>query len=93
MPLDSMCKIMRSEGSLTFELVTAKRTYYLTAESSVVMEEWIRGRCKDNQLSKWVNSGVGGWGWVLNFHFGMSVQPERSENRGIENGIPPNLES
>ncbi|XP_072031714.1 pleckstrin homology domain-containing family H member 1-like isoform X2 [Amphiura filiformis] len=41
-PLDSMCKILRSEGSLTFELVTAKRTYYLTAESSILMEEWIK---------------------------------------------------
>ncbi|XP_022090512.1 pleckstrin homology domain-containing family H member 1-like isoform X2 [Acanthaster planci] len=40
-PLDTLTKISRSEGSLTFELVTTKRTYYLTAGSSAVMEEWI----------------------------------------------------
>ncbi|XP_033635880.1 pleckstrin homology domain-containing family H member 1-like isoform X2 [Asterias rubens] len=40
-PLDTLSKISRSEGSLTFELVTTKRTYYLTAGSSAIMEEWI----------------------------------------------------
>ena len=41
-PLDKFCKIAPSEGLQTFELATSKRTYYLTAESPAVMEEWIK---------------------------------------------------
>ena len=35
-------------------------------------------------------------GGGLNFHFGMSVQPERAyntKNSGLENGLPPNFGS
>ncbi|XP_071963475.1 pleckstrin homology domain-containing family H member 1-like isoform X2 [Antedon mediterranea] len=41
-PLDGMCKIARSNGAHTFELVTTKKIYYLTADSSSTLEEWIQ---------------------------------------------------
>ncbi|XP_033105384.1 pleckstrin homology domain-containing family H member 1-like [Anneissia japonica] len=41
-PLDGMCKIARSNGAHTFELVTTKRVYYLTADSTATLEEWIQ---------------------------------------------------
>ncbi|CAH1262661.1 PLEKHH1 [Branchiostoma lanceolatum] len=40
--LDGLCKIARTEGNCTFEIVTEKKTYYLTADSTSAMEEWIR---------------------------------------------------
>ncbi|NXB72883.1 PKHH1 protein, partial [Donacobius atricapilla] len=39
--LNSSCQIVRGEGSQTFQLVTEKRTYYLTADSPNILEEWI----------------------------------------------------
>ncbi|XP_078419187.1 pleckstrin homology domain-containing family H member 1 [Cetorhinus maximus] len=40
--LNSSCRIIRGEGAQTFQLVTEKRTYYLTADSPNILEEWIR---------------------------------------------------
>ncbi|GCC21424.1 hypothetical protein chiPu_0019895, partial [Chiloscyllium punctatum] len=40
--LSSSCRIIRGEGAQTFQLVTGKRTYYLTADSPNILEEWIR---------------------------------------------------
>ncbi|NXR26524.1 PKHH1 protein, partial [Cinclus mexicanus] len=39
--LNSSCQIVRGEGSQTFQLVTEKRTYFLTADSPNLLEEWI----------------------------------------------------
>ncbi|XP_067895724.1 pleckstrin homology domain-containing family H member 1 isoform X2 [Heterodontus francisci] len=40
--LSSSSRIVRGEGAQTFQLVTEKRTYYLTADSPNILEEWIR---------------------------------------------------
>nr|XP_033807347.1 pleckstrin homology domain-containing family H member 1 isoform X2 [Geotrypetes seraphini] len=40
--LNSSCRIIRGEGSQTFQLLTEKKTYYLTADSPNILEEWIR---------------------------------------------------
>uniref|UniRef100_T1J612 PH domain-containing protein n=1 Tax=Strigamia maritima TaxID=126957 RepID=T1J612_STRMM len=40
--LDEVCRVTRAEGSATFEISTGKKTYYLTAESTATMEEWVR---------------------------------------------------
>ncbi|XP_067413879.1 pleckstrin homology domain-containing family H member 1 isoform X3 [Emydura macquarii macquarii] len=40
--LNSSCQIVRGEGSQTFQLITEKRTYFLTADSPNILEEWIR---------------------------------------------------
>ncbi|XP_037756199.1 pleckstrin homology domain-containing family H member 1 isoform X2 [Chelonia mydas] len=40
--LNSTCQIIRGEGSQTFQLITEKRTYFLTADSPNILEEWIR---------------------------------------------------
>ncbi|XP_030641946.1 pleckstrin homology domain-containing family H member 1 [Chanos chanos] len=42
MELNSSCRIIRGEGSQTFQLITEKRTFYLTADSPNILEEWIR---------------------------------------------------
>ncbi|KFP29931.1 Pleckstrin homology domain-containing family H member 1, partial [Colius striatus] len=41
MELNSSCQIVRGEGSQTFQLMTEKRTYFLTADSPSILEEWI----------------------------------------------------
>ncbi|XP_035206715.1 uncharacterized protein CG43867-like isoform X2 [Stegodyphus dumicola] len=40
--LDNVCRVNRAEGAATFEISTGKRIYYLTADSIVMMEEWIK---------------------------------------------------
>ncbi|XP_041132638.1 pleckstrin homology domain-containing family H member 1-like isoform X2 [Polyodon spathula] len=40
--LSSSCRIARGEGAQTFQLITEKKTYYLTADSPNILEEWIR---------------------------------------------------
>ncbi|KAJ1103873.1 hypothetical protein NDU88_001294 [Pleurodeles waltl] len=40
--LNSSCRIIRGEASQTFQLITDKKTYYLTADSPNILEEWIR---------------------------------------------------
>ncbi|XP_051941465.1 pleckstrin homology domain-containing family H member 1 isoform X2 [Hippocampus zosterae] len=40
--LNSSCHIVRGEGAQTFQLVTEKKTFYLTADSPNILEEWIR---------------------------------------------------
>ncbi|XP_045773817.1 uncharacterized protein CG43867 isoform X3 [Maniola jurtina] len=40
--LGEACKISRNEGAATFEIFTGSRTYYLTADSTATMEDWIR---------------------------------------------------
>ncbi|XP_053241297.1 pleckstrin homology domain-containing family H member 1 isoform X2 [Podarcis raffonei] len=39
--LNSSCQIIRGEGSQTFQLITEKRTYFLSADSPNILEEWI----------------------------------------------------
>uniref|UniRef100_A0A8C0IVV0 Pleckstrin homology, MyTH4 and FERM domain containing H1 n=1 Tax=Chelonoidis abingdonii TaxID=106734 RepID=A0A8C0IVV0_CHEAB len=39
--LNYSCQIIRGEGSQTFQLITEKRTYFLTADSPNILEEWI----------------------------------------------------
>ncbi|XP_017332438.2 pleckstrin homology domain-containing family H member 1 isoform X1 [Ictalurus punctatus] len=40
--LNSSCRIARGEGAQTFQLITEKKTFYLTADSPNILEEWIR---------------------------------------------------
>ncbi|KAG3261252.1 pleckstrin homology, MyTH4 and FERM domain containing H1, transcript variant X1 [Ictidomys tridecemlineatus] len=40
--LNSHCQIVRGEGAQTFQLISEKKTYYLTADSPSLLEEWIR---------------------------------------------------
>uniref|UniRef100_F1SA37 Pleckstrin homology, MyTH4 and FERM domain containing H1 n=1 Tax=Sus scrofa TaxID=9823 RepID=F1SA37_PIG len=40
--LNSRCRIVRGEGAQTFQLISEKKTYYLTADSPSLLEEWIR---------------------------------------------------
>ncbi|CAO2586736.1 Pleckstrin homology domain-containing family H member 1, partial [Lemmus lemmus] len=40
--LNSHCQIVRGEGAQTFQLISENKTYYLTAESPSLLEEWIR---------------------------------------------------
>ncbi|XP_062253908.1 pleckstrin homology domain-containing family H member 1 [Platichthys flesus] len=40
--LNSFCSIVRGEGAQTFQLITEKKTFYLTADSPNILEEWIR---------------------------------------------------
>ncbi|CAK6965981.1 pleckstrin homology domain-containing family H member 1 [Scomber scombrus] len=40
--LNSSCRIVRGEGAQTFQLITEKKTFYLTADSPNILEEWIR---------------------------------------------------
>ncbi|XP_032101729.1 pleckstrin homology domain-containing family H member 1 [Sapajus apella] len=40
--LNSHCQIVRGEGSQTFQLISEKKTYYLTADSPSLLEEWVR---------------------------------------------------
>ncbi|XP_004698721.1 pleckstrin homology domain-containing family H member 1 [Echinops telfairi] len=40
--LNSRCQIIRGEGAQTFQLISEKKTYYLTADSPSLLEEWIR---------------------------------------------------
>ncbi|XP_075387167.1 pleckstrin homology domain-containing family H member 1 [Tenrec ecaudatus] len=40
--LNSHCQIIRGEGAQTFQLISEKKTYYLTADSPSLLEEWIR---------------------------------------------------
>ncbi|XP_004397639.1 PREDICTED: pleckstrin homology domain-containing family H member 1 [Odobenus rosmarus divergens] len=40
--LNSRCQIVRGEGAQTFQLISVKKTYYLTADSPGLLEEWIR---------------------------------------------------
>jgi len=40
--LNSRCQIVRGEGAQTFQLISEKKTYYLTADSPGLLEEWIR---------------------------------------------------
>ncbi|KAJ8289151.1 hypothetical protein COCON_G00018100 [Conger conger] len=42
MELNSSCRIIRGEGAQTFQLITEKKTFYLTADSPNILEEWIR---------------------------------------------------
>ncbi|XP_010896911.2 pleckstrin homology domain-containing family H member 1 isoform X2 [Esox lucius] len=42
MELNSSCRIARGEGAQTFQLITEKKTFYLTADSPNILEEWIR---------------------------------------------------
>ncbi|XP_066492806.1 pleckstrin homology domain-containing family H member 1 [Tiliqua scincoides] len=39
--LNSSCQIIQGEGSQTFQLITEKGTYFLTADSPNILEEWI----------------------------------------------------
>ncbi|XP_008850379.1 pleckstrin homology domain-containing family H member 1 isoform X1 [Nannospalax galili] len=40
--LNSHCQIVRGEGAQTFQLISENKTYYLTADSPSLLEEWIR---------------------------------------------------
>ncbi|XP_012665335.1 pleckstrin homology domain-containing family H member 1 [Otolemur garnettii] len=40
--LNSRCQIVRGEGAQTFQLISEKKTYYLTADSPSLLEEWVR---------------------------------------------------
>ena len=40
--LDENCHIIRGEGAATFELATGKKTYYLTADSTLAVDDWVR---------------------------------------------------
>ncbi|XP_025940343.1 pleckstrin homology domain-containing family H member 1 [Apteryx rowi] len=57
MELNSSCQIVRGEGSQTFQLMTEKRTYFLTADSPNILEEWIH--VLQNILRVQVTSPVG----------------------------------
>lgn len=40
--IDEECRISKVEGAPTFEINTGKKTYYLTADSNGVIEDWVR---------------------------------------------------
>ncbi|CAL8111752.1 unnamed protein product [Orchesella dallaii] len=40
--LDENCRIIRGEGAATFEIATGKKTYYLTADSTAAVDDWVR---------------------------------------------------
>ncbi|XP_068195586.1 pleckstrin homology domain-containing family H member 1 [Antennarius striatus] len=40
--LNSSCRIVRGEGAQTFQLITEKKTFILTADSPNILEEWVR---------------------------------------------------
>ena len=40
--LDKSCRVLTTGDSATFQLVTDKKVYYLTADSIAALEEWIR---------------------------------------------------
>jgi len=40
--LDDTCRVVRADGAATFEIGTAKKTHYLTADSSAAVDEWVR---------------------------------------------------
>ncbi|XP_070577015.1 LOW QUALITY PROTEIN: pleckstrin homology domain-containing family H member 2-like [Ptychodera flava] len=41
-PLDSKCRVVKSDSSHCFELMTTQRIYYLTAESNQAVDEWLQ---------------------------------------------------
>ncbi|XP_077494597.1 uncharacterized protein CG43867 [Amblyomma americanum] len=40
--LDEVCRVTRAHGATTFEIATEKRSFYLTADCTSTMEEWVR---------------------------------------------------
>ncbi|CAL9686735.1 unnamed protein product [Knipowitschia caucasica] len=40
--LNSSCRIIRGEAAQTFQLITEKKTFFLTADSPNILDEWIR---------------------------------------------------
>uniref|UniRef100_A0A3P9GZ22 Pleckstrin homology domain containing, family H (with MyTH4 domain) member 1 n=1 Tax=Oryzias latipes TaxID=8090 RepID=A0A3P9GZ22_ORYLA len=40
--LNSSCGLVHGEGAKTFQLITEKKSYFLTADSPNILEEWIR---------------------------------------------------
>ncbi|XP_069191623.1 uncharacterized protein CG43867 isoform X4 [Procambarus clarkii] len=40
--LNEVCRVTRSEGAHTFEVNTGKKTYYLTADNTALVEDWVR---------------------------------------------------
>ena len=40
--LDDKCRVSRADGSNTFEIATESKTYYFTADTQPIMEEWVR---------------------------------------------------
>nr|XP_012374633.1 pleckstrin homology domain-containing family H member 1 isoform X2 [Dasypus novemcinctus] len=40
--LNSRCQIVQGEGAKTFQLISEKKTYHLTADSPSLLEEWIQ---------------------------------------------------
>lgn len=40
--LDDKCRVTRDDGASTFEINTGKKVYYLTADSSASMDDWIK---------------------------------------------------
>ncbi|XP_068608263.1 LOW QUALITY PROTEIN: pleckstrin homology domain-containing family H member 1 [Brachionichthys hirsutus] len=40
--LNSSCRLVRGEGAPTFQLITDKKTFILTADSPNILEEWVR---------------------------------------------------
>lgn len=40
--IDDQCRITRADGAVTFEITTGKKTYYLTADSIAVTEDWVK---------------------------------------------------
>ncbi|XP_075728369.1 uncharacterized protein CG43867 isoform X1 [Rhipicephalus microplus] len=40
--LDEVCRVTRAHGATTFEIATDKRSFYLTADCTSTMEEWVR---------------------------------------------------
>ena len=40
--MDEKCQVSRAVGANTFEIATENKTYYLTADSQPLMEDWVR---------------------------------------------------
>ncbi|CAL4101039.1 unnamed protein product [Meganyctiphanes norvegica] len=40
--LTDTCRVTRSEGAHTFEVNTGKKTYYLTADNTALVEDWVK---------------------------------------------------
>lgn len=52
--LDDNCRINRGDGAATFEIVTVKKTYYLTADSTAGVDEWV----KVLQVTKLIHTNI-----------------------------------
>ncbi|XP_036360051.1 pleckstrin homology domain-containing family H member 1 isoform X3 [Octopus sinensis] len=76
--LDMQTKINKSQGQLTFEVTNSKKTYYLTADSAMEVDRWVRlinkvvKRQASSYLLDQVDSKAIVRGWLTKVKNGMT---------------------